>query len=369
MDIGLDKSRLDRNVFLKWSVMLVAFVFLFSGRGYPNSPYKGSGAAAGPGDYKSAEHSGNSPEAFDYILELLPGQVFEGWFYYWSLGGPISAALQENPAVGWLEVSPTSFTSASCADIIAVSYQFAAPAVPGIYTTVIQDLNGNWQDTNVLLSVTDSPTSAFFGTVQIYPGQSLALFDTLAWNGFSNVGCLPVYFPGNSSTGSYHTDPSVAWLTFQPASGTVNAGDTLIVEKTFSETSTGTFSTYEVLQAEWYSFPRFIHWTLDVTSPIGPLPTDGIAQRFELLQNYPNPFNPGTTIEFIVPSASPTTLRVYDVLGQRVKNLLDERVGAGRYTVKWDGTDDARQPVAGGVYFYRMQAGDFVAVKKMMLLK
>ncbi len=94
-----------------------------------------------------------------------------------------------------------------------------------------------------------------------------------------------------------------------------------------------------------------------------------LPETYFLQQNYPNPFNPSTTIEFTVSSASPITLRVYDVLGQRVKNLLDERVGAGRYTVQWDGTDDASQPVAGGVYFYRMEAGDFVTAKKMLLLK
>ena len=86
--------------------------------------------------------------------------------------------------------------------------------------------------------------------------------------------------------------------------------------------------------------------------------------RFALRQNYPNPFNPTTVVSYELPQASEVKLVVYDVLGREVAVLVNERKLPGRYTVKFDATD-----VASGVYFYRLQAGSFVEVKKLVVLK
>lgn len=86
--------------------------------------------------------------------------------------------------------------------------------------------------------------------------------------------------------------------------------------------------------------------------------------RFQLLQNYPNPFNPETKIEYTLPASSHVKLVIYDVLGQEVQTLTDEIQEAGYKSVTFDATR-----FAGGVYFYRLQAGNFVEVKKMLLTK
>jgi len=96
---------------------------------------------------------------------------------------------------------------------------------------------------------------------------------------------------------------------------------------------------------------------------------DGLPSSFSLSQNYPNPFNPTTEINFDVPTRSQVTLSVFNVLGQKVSTLLDEVKDAGKYTADWDGTASDGTPVASGIYFYRMEAGNFVQTKKMMLLK
>jgi hypothetical protein len=100
-------------------------------------------------------------------------------------------------------------------------------------------------------------------------------------------------------------------------------------------------------------------------------PTD-VSHSFNnrLEQNYPNPFNPQTTIAFSLKQRGRVRVDVYDVAGALVKSLLDETRAAGSYTdVRWDGTNDVNQPVASGVYFYRLVAGEFAQTRKMVLLK
>ncbi len=91
--------------------------------------------------------------------------------------------------------------------------------------------------------------------------------------------------------------------------------------------------------------------------------------RFEVQQNYPNPFNRQTVIEFTVPIEGRVRVTIYNLLGQKVKKLLDENRTAGRETLRWDGRDDLGREAATGVYFYRVDVGDFTEVKKLVLLK
>ncbi|NBC17564.1 MAG: T9SS type A sorting domain-containing protein, partial [Bacteroidetes bacterium] len=86
--------------------------------------------------------------------------------------------------------------------------------------------------------------------------------------------------------------------------------------------------------------------------------------EYALGANYPNPFNPATTISFDLPESGAVTLQVFDVMGRRVATLVDERRPAGQHTVRWD----ARQ-LSSGIYFYTLRAGDFVATRRMVLMK
>ncbi len=95
-----------------------------------------------------------------------------------------------------------------------------------------------------------------------------------------------------------------------------------------------------------------------------PLPKD-----FALEQNYPNPFNPVTEIIFAVPKTEKVSLVIYDMLGRKVKTLVDKQVQPGVYSVLWDGTDDSGVKVATGVYLYRLQAKNYHQARKMVLIK
>jgi len=94
-----------------------------------------------------------------------------------------------------------------------------------------------------------------------------------------------------------------------------------------------------------------------------------LPKRFALHANYPNPFNPTTVIKYDLPKAAHVTLTIYDVLGRKVRTLLDKDMLAGYQSIVWEGKDDRDVPVASGIYLYRIQAAAFIKVKKMMLLR
>jgi hypothetical protein len=91
---------------------------------------------------------------------------------------------------------------------------------------------------------------------------------------------------------------------------------------------------------------------------------NAIPKEFSLSQNYPNPFNPVTLIRYGLPLRTDVTLTVYNTLGQQVTNLVNETQEAGYHEAKFTGNN-----LASGVYFYRLQAGDFVQTRKFLLVR
>ena len=94
-----------------------------------------------------------------------------------------------------------------------------------------------------------------------------------------------------------------------------------------------------------------------------------LPSEYALFQNYPNPFNPSTQISFDVPNSEFVTLRVYNLLGQDVKTLINQSMVPGRYTVEWNGNDMLNNDVASGVYFYELRGESFISRKKMLLIR
>jgi len=106
---------------------------------------------------------------------------------------------------------------------------------------------------------------------------------------------------------------------------------------------------------------------MKVTAPI-----DAYPVTFKLSQNYPNPFNGSTIIEYDIPDGTlptKTVIQVFNVLGQRIKTLVSEEHDPGRYSVRWDGTDQNGQIVSSGVYFYRLISKSHVGSRKMLYVK
>lgn len=92
------------------------------------------------------------------------------------------------------------------------------------------------------------------------------------------------------------------------------------------------------------------------------------SQRFQLFQNYPNPFNPSTIIQFHLSYAREVELNIYNLLGQKIKKLVSEKLLPAEYQLEWDGTDDSGRKVTSGVYYYRLKVDEKTQTRKMVLL-
>lgn len=107
-----------------------------------------------------------------------------------------------------------------------------------------------------------------------------------------------------------------------------------------------------------------LNWFPEQMTAVSQKTTSVVPMQFTLSQNYPNPFNPTTTIEYSIPQNSFVNLKVYNVLGQEVASLVNQEQKASNYTVSFDASQ-----LASGIYFYKIQAGNFSLTKKMLLLK
>jgi hypothetical protein len=96
-----------------------------------------------------------------------------------------------------------------------------------------------------------------------------------------------------------------------------------------------------------------------------------LPKSFGMKQNYPNPFNPSTTIAYDIPEGKEVFVRlnVYNIRGQLVRTLVNETMSEGSYKIQWDGKDNNGRYTSSGVYFYRIQAGDYSKTRKMVILK
>ena len=94
-----------------------------------------------------------------------------------------------------------------------------------------------------------------------------------------------------------------------------------------------------------------------------------IPNIYALHQNYPNPFNPTTQISYDLPESEFVSIDIFDLMGRRVKSLINNNQDAGYRSIYWDATNNLGQPVSAGMYIYTIIAGEFVQTKKMVLLK
>jgi hypothetical protein len=127
---------------------------------------------------------------------------------------------------------------------------------------------------------------------------------------------------------------------------------------------------YDLPVVDWTEDNLYVEDPPDLTTPTGV--GDDVARlpyKFDLSQNYPNPFNPETVIEYEIAKSSEVTLKIYNVMGQEVKTLVNIVQNTGKHSVIWDGKNAAGDRVTSGIYLLKMKAGDFTKLLKMTLIR
>ncbi|NWG29640.1 MAG: T9SS type A sorting domain-containing protein [Ignavibacteriaceae bacterium] len=227
-----------------------------------------------------------------------------------------------------------------------------------------------------------------------YSGQILETID------FGSPAFYYLYFVDKITIGIQYDGP-LSWPTFQILSP--NGGEILISGEDFLITWTNSFLPPQKL---WYSSDAGINWSIitdniqypynsfiwqvpqlnsdsclvrvgyfpcaydvsnnffSITFPVSVETEKELPTKFSLSQNYPNPFNPTTNIEFRIADFGFVSLKVYDVLGNEIATLVNEKKPAGEYEVEFDASN-----LPSGIYFYQLKAGSFTETKKMILLK
>ena len=193
--------------------------------------------------------------------------------------------------------------------------------------------------------VTSGWTTVYSGTYAV-PGanwQDIQLTTPFQWNGTSNL-LVEICFDNND------------WTSNSTVKGTSASGKTWHrhVDNQAGCSLTG---------GSGYTTRPNIRLALDIMSGVTNQ-NNGIPNTYSLSQNYPNPFNPTTKIQYAIPKQGFVSLKIYDLLGREVANLVNGEVNAGYYLIDFNGSH-----LASGVYFYRLKAGAFVETKRMVLIK
>jgi hypothetical protein len=161
--------------------------------------------------------------------------------------------------------------------------------------------------------------------------------------------------------------PYNPWMICNPLSGNILPGSELDVNVSLDATNLIQFE-YQANIVINSNDPYNSRITIPVNLTIEPTGVDGdllgIPSVFQLSQNHPNPFNPSTMINYQLPMTNEVELSIYNLLGQKVATLVSERQNAGYHQVEWDASE-----FASGIYYYHIQAGEFLDVKKMVLVR
>jgi hypothetical protein len=166
----------------------------------------------------------------------------------------------------------------------------------------------------------------------------------------------------------HEMDFNTTWISVSPPAATVPGSSSRTVTLSFNPSELRP-SVYRVnLTVHSNVFDTTMVLPVELTrlggEAVGDKITDKLPDRYELRQNYPNPFNPNTEIRYDLRAAGLTRLSVYNILGEKVADLVNEVQPAGSYAVNFNGAN-----LSSGVYFYRIQSGSFSDLHKMVLLK
>jgi hypothetical protein len=284
------------------------------------------------GEFLTFDVTATDPDPGDVLtLEMFPGDVL-------PMGATMTPAISPTPLVG---PSPLSSAFEWIPD----------PGQEGIYLFgyMITDSLGNQTFCKVDITVHPDSTQPQCEITNIDPGPPFTIEVTIQDNE-SGVAAINVVFSNNAN------------ITIPPF--TPGTNDPIIVTAEKIDQTQSATVVLEVVD---------VAGNTTLCDPVTQRISAAVPQGFALRQNFPNPFNPATNIHFDIPASNSgavdVAIKVYDITGREVITLVNKPMEPGRYQVQWDATNSRGETVAGGIYVYRMVAGDFVATRKMLLLK
>lgn len=274
------------------------------------------------------------------------------WFEpYWKLWFGNQPWLEETAVTPNVTDSYPYFPSISSdnAKRIHLAYSYAyipdslAPVEWRIDYLRSLDSGKTWQNPSTISGLTNS----FLPKIKISDNGKVCAI----WSSFTNNKW--------SIRGSYSTDAGVSWVEpFQ------------ITQKQEFSLYSDFYISKDTLFVVWQNFSRgnwellFTKYVLNSPNEMNKIQNSGSSIVFSLAQNYPNPFNPKTNIRFQLPKDSFVSLKIFDLLGTEVSTLINEEQSAGIHDIDFNASD-----LPSGIYFYRIQAGNFIDTKKLILLK
>ena len=161
--------------------------------------------------------------------------------------------------------------------------------------------------------------------------------------------------------------PLHAYRSLNPV-GSINEGEVVSLMTAGPEAETYLFG-FHLWYMERTAARQLVDWIMLRVPASIQTAAQQVPRRLVLSQNYPNPFNPNTTISYELPQVGSVRLDLFNILGQRIRRLVDETQSAGPHTRTWDGTDDRGHVVASGLYFYRLNTSSGTLVRKMLMIK
>ncbi len=266
--------------------------------------------------------------------------------------------------VGWLTAANQGLMQNTTQPVGGTNLSMPAAYMQWLSGTITAIESGDW-----LFSAYFSPTNALppypILRTNPLPGATIP-FDTTSI-GFTSSKPFWVYNDGGDSLTVTRLSIATAYRAQFAFSRTfpfrVAPRDSALINITWTPPATQT-SLSASLTLQTNTDPPSIRYTVTATSTVSAPEETTIPHEFALKANYPNPFNPSTSIRFAVPKLSNVKITVLDVLGREVAQLVNEKYAPGNYSVNFNG-----EGLATGVYFYKMEAGEFSSVQKMMLLK
>lgn len=256
-------------------------------------------------------------------------------------------------------------------------YDFSNPAHPELLTSIVDpnisyDHSGWTTEDGNYLFICDELASHPFPDIVVYDISNLNDPRRVGGFGDPNATVHNLFIVGNYALASYYTAGFRVFDITDPTQPKIAAEFDTAPDFT-GESFNGTFGVYPFAPSGniyvsdqdngLYIF-QLEGLPTSVEAPRPPIPDEIVLHG-----NYPNPFNPETTISYELPAAGAVEIALYNMLGQRLRTLVQEKQRAGAHSVRWDGSDKAGQDVPSGIYFYRFRAGDVVQTRRMLLLR